>query len=407
MTETPITETPWLSIVGIGEDGLASLSDRARSLITHADILVGGQRHLDFVPKGTEERWLWRSPISESLELIQAHQGKNICVLATGDPMCYGIGNTLLRRMARSQMTIIPTPSAFSLAAAHLGWDLGQVRTLSLCGRPVETLNTLLAPGVRVLILSGDRTTPEIVAKQITQRGFGPSAMQVLEHLGGPQQRVWSGIAADWRWAVADLNLIALDCQAEPGIRGFSRLAGLPDGSYVHDGQLTKREVRSLTLSTLAPLPGELLWDVGAGCGSIGIEWMRSDVNCRAIAIEARSDRLENIALNAGNLGVPGLVLQPGKAPDALRGLPRPDAIFIGGGLTRDGVFDTCWEALLPGGRLVVNGVTLESERFILQKHELLGGDLTRIRIERTGAIGGFLGWKALAPITQWSVTKI
>jgi precorrin-6B C5,15-methyltransferase / cobalt-precorrin-6B C5,C15-methyltransferase len=204
MTETPITETPWLSIVGIGEDGLASLSDRARSLITHADILVGGQRHLDFVPKGTEERWLWRSPISESLELIQAHQGKNICVLATGDPMCYGIGNTLLRRMARSQMTIIPTPSAFSLAAAHLGWDLGQVRTLSLCGRPVETLNTLLAPGVRVLILSGDRTTPELWPNKLPSgvldralcrywnisadrsNGYGP----VLQRIGGGRWRI-------------------------------------------------------------------------------------------------------------------------------------------------------------------------------------------------------------------------
>jgi precorrin-6B C5,15-methyltransferase / cobalt-precorrin-6B C5,C15-methyltransferase len=401
-----MTQTPWLSIVGIGENGWSGLSERARSLIEQSQILIGGERHLAFIPPGAQERLVWRSPISESIAYIQACKGQQVCILASGDPMCYGIGNTLLRSISRPEMTIIPAPSAFSLAAAELGWDLAQIATISLCGRPPEALNLLLVNGVRILILSSDKTTPEIVAKQLTQRGFGKSEMQVLEHLGGSQERRVQSTAEQWHHAVADLNLIALTCIAEPGRRGFSRLAGLPDSAYIHDGQLTKREIRTITLAALAPLPGELLWDVGSGCGSVAIEWMRSNPHCLAIAIEHHPTRLENIAQNASNLGVPSLQIQPGTAPTALANLPAPDAIFIGGGLTAEGVFEACWNALPSGGRLVANGVTIESERLILNQQAILGGELIRISIERTYAIGRFLGWKALSPIIQWSVIK-
>jgi precorrin-6B C5,15-methyltransferase / cobalt-precorrin-6B C5,C15-methyltransferase len=401
-----MTQTPWLSIVGIGEDGWSGLSEKARSLVDQAQILIGGPRHLAFISPGKQERLIWRSPISESIEQIQAYRGQQVCILASGDPMCYGIGNTLLRSISRSEMTIIPAPSAFSLAAAKLGWDLGQVATISLCGRPPEALNVLLTNNARILILSSDKTTPEIVAKQITQQGFGPSEMQVLEHLGGQSENMIQSTAAQWHRTVADLNLIALTCISEPNHRGFSRLAGLPDNAYVHDGQLTKREIRTITLAALAPLPGKLLWDVGSGCGSIAIEWMRSNHRCRAIAIEHHPKRLENIAQNANSLGVPSLQIQPGTAPTAFANLPTPDAIFIGGGLTAEGVFEACWNALPSGGRLVVNGVTIESERLILNQQAILGGELIRISIERTYAIGRFLGWKALSPIVQWNIIK-
>ncbi len=401
-----MTQTPWLSIVGIGEDGWSGLSERARSLIDQAQILIGGQRHLAFIPLGKQERFVWLKPISESIVHIQSCRGQRVCILASGDPMCYGIGNTLLRSISQAEMTIIPTPSAFSLAAAKLGWALDQVATISLCGRPAEALNLLLTNNARILILSSDKTTPEIVAKQITQQGFGKSEMQVLEHLGGFQERRVKTTAEQWNHTVADLNLIALTCISESNHRGFSRLAGLPDSAYIHDGQLTKREIRTITLTALAPLPGELLWDVGSGCGSIAIEWMRSHTSCRAIAIEHHPKRLENIAQNANHLGVPSLQLQPGTAPTALTNLPTPDAIFIGGGLTAEGVLSTCWEALPSGGRLVANGVTIESERLILNQQAVLGGELIRISVERTYSIGRFLGWKALSPIIQWSVTK-
>jgi precorrin-6B C5,15-methyltransferase / cobalt-precorrin-6B C5,C15-methyltransferase len=406
LSPTPMTQIPWLSIIGIGEDGWAGLSEQAQTLINQAQILIGGQRHLDFISPGNQKRLVWRSPISESIAHIQSCRGQRVCILASGDPMCYGIGNTLLRSIARSEMTIIPAPSAFSLATAKLGWDLGQVATISLCGRPPEALNLLLTNNARILVLSSDQTTPGIVAKQITKQGFGPSEMQVLEHLGGPKEKIIQSTAAQWHQAVADLNLIALTCIAEPGHRGFSRLAGLPDSAYIHDGQLTKREIRTITLAALAPLPGELLWDVGSGCGSIAIEWMRSNPRCQAIAIEHHPTRLENIAQNANNLGVPGLQIQPGTAPTAFANLPTPDAIFIGGGLTAEGVFEACWNALPSGGRLVVNGVTIESERLILNQQAILGGELIRISIERTYAIGRFLGWKALSPILQWQVIK-
>jgi precorrin-6B C5,15-methyltransferase / cobalt-precorrin-6B C5,C15-methyltransferase len=398
----------WLSIVGIGEDGLAGLNPIARSLLAQAQVLVGGARHLAMLsPDDPREKLPWTSPIATSIEAIIRRREQPVCVLASGDPMCYGIGGTLTRHVAPAEMTIVPAPSAFSLACARMGWPATEVEMVSLCGRDPALLHAVLYPGARLLVLSAGRQTPALVAAQLTKRGYGNSLLTVLERMGGAHERLVTGTAASWNGVeVAALNTIAVTCIADPGVTGLSRCAGLPDAAYHHDGQLTKREVRAVTLAVLAPLPGQLLWDVGAGCGSIGIEWMRSAPRCRAIAIESHPTRLQYIAGNAAALGTPDLEIIAGEAPAALQDLPTPDAVFIGGGLTTENLLATCWQALPAGGRLVANAVTVESEQVLLHWHSQQGGELTRIAIQHAEPIGQFLGWKAKAPVTQWAVTK-
>ncbi|WP_427156921.1 precorrin-6y C5,15-methyltransferase (decarboxylating) subunit CbiE [Aliinostoc sp. HNIBRCY26] len=398
----------WLGVVGVGEDGLGGLGAIARSIVAQAEIIVGGDRHLAMLPTDDQRQKIsWSSPISRSIDTIIQHRGKSVCVLASGDPLCYGIGVTLLRHIPIAEMTIIPAPSAFSLACARLGWSLTDVETLSLCGRPPAMLQSYIYPGARLLILSAGKSTPEIVAQILTQRGFGQSQMTVLERMGGVQERIITGTVATWQEnEIADLNAIAVNCIADAGIIPLSRLPGLPDDAYHHDGQLTKREVRAVTLSTLAPTPGQLLWDVGAGCGSISIEWMRTHPRCQAIAIEQNATRLQYIADNAAALGTPNLQIISGKAPSALKDLPTPDTIFIGGGVTAAGLFDICWQALRPGGVLVANVVTLEGEQTLYQWYEKVGGNFTRIAIQRAEPIGKFLGWRGMAMVTQFVVRK-
>ncbi|MGM0455516.1 MAG: precorrin-6y C5,15-methyltransferase (decarboxylating) subunit CbiE [Cyanobacteriota bacterium] len=395
----------WLSVIGIGEEGQAGLSAAARSLLEQAQILVGGRRHLGFLDEGDRrEHLVWGSPLQQTIDAILQRRGQRVCVLATGDPMWYGIGATLVRQVPLEEMTLIPAPSAFSLACSRLGWPLADVNTLSLCGRPADLLLGYLYPGVRLLLLSGDRHTPTLVAQRLTEAGFGQSQMTVLERLGGPQERLIQGQAATWNpGELADLNTIAIDCC---GQSSHHCGPGLPDEAYHHDGQLTKREVRSVTLSSLAPQPGQRLWDVGAGCGSISIEWLRSDRRCQAIAIEQHPQRVGYLADNAAALGVPQLEIVSGPAPAALQDLPEPNTIFIGGGLTTPDLLETCWQALPSGGRLVANAVTVESEQRLFQAQQEWGGALTRIAIQRTKPLGRFLSWTALAPVTQWSVLK-
>jgi len=398
----------WLSVIGIGEDGLAGLSPIARSLLDRADVVVGGDRHLAMLPNNDpRERLSWASPLDATIDEILRRRGQTVCVLASGDPMCHGVGVTLTRRIPLAEMTIVPALSAFSLACARLGWSLAEVETFSLTHRPVSTIATALSSDARLLILSANKDTPAQVAALLIQCGYSRSKITVLEHMGGSQERQIEGIANTWDVQdVSNLNTLAIVCSADPGTVLLSRTVGLPDDAYHHDGQLTKREVRSVTLSTLAPLPGELLWDVGAGCGSISIEWLRSHPRCRAIAIERHLTRLQTIADNASALGVPHLKIVAGDAPEALQDLPQPDAIFIGGGATADRLLDVCWNALRPGGRLVINAVTIESEQIVLHYHRLYGGDLIRIGIQRADAIGTFLGWKPLIPVTQWKAIK-
>ncbi|BAY99425.1 precorrin-6B C(5,15)-methyltransferase (decarboxylating) [Tolypothrix tenuis PCC 7101] len=398
----------WLAIVGIGEDGLQGLSAIARSLVDQAEIIVGGDRHLAMLPSNDERHKItWASPISNSVAEITQRRGQAVCVLASGDPMCYGIGVTLTKQIPLSEITIIPAPSAFSLACARLGWSLTEVETVSLCGRPPALIQSYIYPGARLLILSAGKDTPGIVSKILTQRGYGDSKITVLERMGGTQERIVESTAASWNQTdIAALNAIAVDCVADFGVLCLPRIPGLPDNAYHHDGQLTKHEVRAITLATLAPIPGELLWDVGAGCGSISIEWMRTHPRCGAIAIEQNSTRLQYIADNAAALGVPNLQIVAGKAPNSLQDLPQPDAIFIGGGVTADNLFDICWSVLKPGGRLVANVVTIEGEQTLFKWYEKVGGNFTRIAIQRAEPIGKFLGWRGMAPVTQWIAIK-
>ncbi|MGX0893964.1 precorrin-6Y C5,15-methyltransferase (decarboxylating) [Pseudomonas sp. ADAK2 TE3594] len=398
--------SPWLTVVGIGEDGFKGLGKNARRALLGASRIFGGQRQLDLLPVCIRgERQLWPSPFS--LEPLLALRGEPICVLASGDPMFFGVGASLARQLPGAEMLVLPAPSSVSLAAARLGWPLQDVVTLSVVARPIAALNAHLFSGVRLLVLSNDGQSPAAIAALLRDRGFGPSRLTVLEHLGGDAERRIEGAANDWSEpATADLNLIAIECIAEPNTPRLSRLAGLQDSAFQHDGQLTKRDVRAITLARLAPIPGELLWDVGAGSGSIGIEWMRAHPSCRALAIEADEGRQLLIEHNRDALGVPGLQLIRGSAPQALTGLERPDAIFIGGGVTREGVLDTCWAQLKPGGRLVANAVTLQSEVTLMAWRERHGGELTRIHVAQAQPLGEFDTWRQALPITLLDVTK-
>ncbi|SED32631.1 MULTISPECIES: precorrin-6y C5,15-methyltransferase (decarboxylating) subunit CbiE [Pseudomonas] len=398
--------TPWLTVVGIGEDGFKGLGKNARHALLRASRIVGAQRQLDLLsPCIRGERELWPSPFS--LDAVLARRGEPVCVLASGDPMFFGVGASLARLLPSDEMQILPAPSSCSLAAARMGWPLQDVVTLSMVARPIAALNAQLFSGIRLLVLCNDGQSPAAIAALLRERGFGPSRLSVLEHMGGEAERRVDGVARDWADPViADLNLVAIECIAEPGAPRLSRLAGLPDSAFKHDGQLTKRDVRAITLARLAPVPGELLWDVGAGSGSIGIEWMRAHPSCRALAIEADEGRQLLIEQNRDALGVPGLQLIRGKAPQALAGLERPDAIFIGGGVTREGVLDTCWAQLKPGGRLIANAVTLQSEMALMAWREQHGGELTRIHIAQAQPLGDFDTWRQALPITLLDVVK-
>ncbi|WP_299441768.1 precorrin-6y C5,15-methyltransferase (decarboxylating) subunit CbiE [uncultured Rhodospira sp.] len=401
--------TPWLTVVGIGEDGLAGLGKAARRAVREAPRLMGSPRHLGLVPDiPGQVREPWPTPFAEGYDRVLGHRGTPLCVLASGDPMWHGLGAALARHVPPAEMRVFPAPSCVSLAAARLGWALHAVATLPLHGRPVATLHPLLHAGARLLLLADNRDTPAQVAALLTARGFGASALSVLEHLGGPRERRLDGTAAAWAHPPgADLAVIAVACAADPGTDGgLSRLAGLPDEAFDHDGQITKRDARAITLARLAPRPGELLWDVGAGCGSIGVEWMRADATCRAIAIEVRADRRDHIARNREALGVPGLVIIAGEAPAALDGLEPPDAVFLGGGVTVHGLVEACWVALKPGGRLVANAVTLEGEAALVAARARLGGSLTRLSVAQDRPLGGFRGWHPAVPVTVFSVTK-
>jgi len=397
---------PWLTVVGIGEDGFKGLGKTARRALLQAGQVFGGQRQLDLLPACIRaERKTWPSPFS--LTPVLEQRDTPVCVLASGDPMLFGVGASLSRVVAADEMRVLPAPSSYSLAAARLGWPLQDVVTLSVVARPLAALNAQFHNGLRLLVLSNDGNSPAAIAELLRTRGFGPSRMTVLEHLGGDAERRVEGIASEWAdLPIAALNLVAIECRAETDAPRLSLLAGLPDSAFEHDGQLTKRDVRAITLARLAPLPGELLWDVGAGCGSIGIEWMRAHPSCRALAIEANEERQLLIEYNRDALGVPGLQLIRGSAPDALEGLEQPDAIFIGGGVTRPGVLDACWQQLRSGGRLIANAVTLQSETTLILWREHHGGELTRIHIAQAKPLGEFDTWRQALPITLLEAIK-
>lgn len=398
--------TPWLTIVGIGEDGYAGLGKAARRALLGAVEVIGAPRQLELLPHCLRaNRQAWPSPFS--LEPVLRRRGEPTCVLASGDPMLFGVGASLARQIPSGEMLVLPAPSSASLAAARLGWALQDCTLLSLVARPLAALNAQIHDGVKLLILSNDGESPAAIAALLRERGFGPSRISVLEHLGGESERRIDGLACDWSLSeTAALNLVAVECVAGVDAVRLPLTTGLPDDAFRHDGQLTKRDVRAVTLARLAPKSGELLWDVGAGCGSIGIEWMRAHPSCRALAIEANEGRQEHIRFNRDALGVPALQLVCGAAPDALLGLQRPDAIFIGGGVTVPGVLDACWAALASGGRLVANAVTLQSEAALVTWRAQHGGTLTRIGIGEAQPLGGFDTWRQALPVTLYEAVK-
>ena len=416
----PDISKKWLCVIGIGEDGLDDLSADARDLLYESEIVLGGERHLKMLPKDWEgERIVWSSPIREAVSKIVSWRPEDstsvqkVAIMASGDPLCYGIATKLLRHLPIEEIWIKPALTTFSLMCSRIGWSLPDVETLTIHGRPLEMLHPFVQPGAKLLVLSKGEESPEQAAKLLCARGFGKSIITVLEHLGGRKERQFSGQADSWNHPEgAALNAMAIECIPENNANVLSRNPGLPDEAFLHDGQLTKREIRAVALSKLMPVVDHLLWDVGAGCGSVSIEWMRTNPRCRAVAIEKSKSRLKLIEQNSQELGVPMLQIISGSAPEVLADLPAPDAVFIGGGLSSGNLLQTCWNALKPGGRLVANAVTLEGEQKLLQwQNENAGrsgasGDLTRLSISRAEKIGKFQGWKEMRSVIQLAVIK-
>jgi precorrin-6B C5,15-methyltransferase / cobalt-precorrin-6B C5,C15-methyltransferase len=397
----------WLTIVGMGEDGWEGLSNRARLAIKSTDVIVGSNRLLSHLPKTKAEIHEWPQPFSAVVEQIKPLTGRNTVILATGDPMNFGVVRKLLEFIPFEEMTIIPQVSAFSLAAARMGWSLPDCDCFTIHGRPAANVETFIQPNARLIVLTEDETSVAEVSRRLIARGFGDSNITVLENMGGEAERI-SNFSAntnpnlDW----SPLNVVAVHCIAGPQPKIFPRVAGLPDEAFIHDGQLTKREVRAATLAALAPAPDQVLWDIGAGCGSVSIEWMRSTRGCEAFAIEHNEDRLKMIATNADQLGTPRLNVIAGKAPEALDGLRAPDAVFIGGGVGNDGVFDKAWQTLKSGGRMVSNVVTIEGEMHLYDLHEKYGGELVRMDVSTLAYVGPYRAMKPRMSVVQWRVTK-
>lgn len=367
--------------------------------------MFGGRRHLALAAtliRGAARPW--PSPFDGATDEVLRHCGRPVCVLASGDPFQYGIGAVLARHVEAREMIVLPAPSAFSLAAARLGWALPRTVLLSAHGRALDLLRPHLQPGARILALTSDADGPGAIAKLLVENGFGASRLTVLEALGGPRERIRSATAAAFDIEAIDaLNTVAVEVEAAPDARVLARTPGLADDLFEHDGQITKREIRAVTLSSLAPRRGELLWDIGAGSGAVAIEWLLADpAFMRAIAVERRADRAARISRNAAAFGVPDLKIVEGVAPAALNGLPTPDAVFIGGGASEPGVIDAARRALRPGGRLVINAVTLEAEALLLARHAALGGEPIRIAVSRAAPLGGKTAWRPALPVTQW-----
>jgi len=399
---------PWLTIIGIGEDGLDGLAPAARAALGAAETVFGGTRHLTLAgPAIAGRSQAWLTPFSASIDAVLSMRGRPVCVLASGDPFLFGVGATLARKLDPGEMRVLPHPSAFSLAAARLGWPLHDIVTLSLHGRPLDLIRPHLHPGARILALTSDETGPAALAGLLVQAGFGRSIVTVLEALGGPRERVRSQMAEAFGLDDIDpLNVCAITVVPLPGARILPLTPGLDDALFAHDGQITKRDIRALTLAALAPRRHETLWDIGAGSGSVGIEWMLADPNLKTIAIEADAERAARIAANAAAFGVPDLRVVAGRAPAALQGLDPPHAIFIGGGGSDPGVMESAIAALRPDGRLVANAVTLEMEVLLFALHAEKGGHLTRIALSHADSLGSMTGWRPARPITQWTWIK-
>ena len=395
---------PWLHIVGIGEDGMDGLSAEARKLVENAQVIVGGDRHHNLASNVTAERIAWPSPFDAMIEEIKGHKGKRVVVLVTGDPLWFSVGAKILKGIPREEIVFHPQLSAFQFGSCRMGWSLADVETLTVHGRAAEQVIPWFAPDVRMLLLTKDATSPGTVARLLTERGYGPSKLAVLAALGGPNEARFEGEAESWDQEVPDFHLLAVECIAGPDAQVLPR-TGLPDDVFTHDGKITKRTARALALAKLVPVRDGVLWDIGCGCGSVAIEWMRAGREALAIGIEPQEKRRTMAEENAIALGAPKLRLIDGTAPEALSGLSEPDAVFIGGGISRVTI-EVCLDALKPHGRLVAHAVTLESEAVLLEAYAEHGGGLQRISVETAEPVGPFKGWKPSMPVTQWAWIK-
>lgn len=399
---------PVITVVGIGADGWDSLAPSSRDAILAAEVLLGGARHLAMLPPLDAATEAWPSPLKPNLDaLLARHHGRRVVALASGDPLVSGIGTTLIELLGPDAVEVLPAISSVTLARARMRWSAESTDVVTVVGRDVDVARRFFSAGRRLIVLSANRSTPDEIARMLTHDGFGPSRLTVLSNLGAADESRTEGTALHWHDAVVDdLNVICVDCRPENLTRpGYSTSPGLPDGAYENDGQMTKHLVRAAALAALAPLPGQLLWDVGGGSGSIAIEWMRTDPRCDAIVVERDHARAQRIRANARALGVPGLQVLAGSAPEALSELEVPDAIFLGGGVAQPGNLSACWDALMPGGRLVAHAVTLEGEAALISAWQRRGGQLNRISIDQAGPLGSLSGWAPRRPVTQWSVT--
>lgn len=394
-----------LVVVGIGADGWNGLTDAVRSEILAADVVLGAPRQLGLLPQThNQDRVSWPAPLREGLhDLLQEHANRRVVALASGDPMVSGIGTTLVDVLGADHVRIVPHVSSVALARARLGWSAESTAVVSVVGRDVHAVLRELAPSRRILVLSSDEETPAELSRLLVDCGYGRSRMVVLGELGSDGELIVDTTAAAFEGSAPRLNVVALE-PTGPLVAAWA--TGLPDEAFENDGQLTKRDLRAAALARLLPVPGQLLWDVGAGAGSVGIEWMRSHPTCRAVAVEADDERAQRIVRNARSLGVPGLTVHHGDAPEALAGLPAPDAVFIGGGGTRPGVLQACLDAMRPGARLVMHGVTVETEALLAGAYREHGGELTRIHVEHAAPIGSFTGWTPARAVTQWAFTN-
>lgn len=408
MSAEPLARGRWLAIVGIGEDGVAGLGEAAQRLVAQAEIVFGGRRHLELAaPLIRGDARPWPSPFATAVEAVRSVAGRRVCVLASGDPFFHGVGATLARSVPPDEMEVVPAASAFSHAAARLGWAVQDIGLVSLHGKPLSLIRRHLHPGRRLLCLTSDAAGPAAVAALLATLGFGASRLTVLEALGGPHERIRTAVAENFAIQnINPLNLLAIEIESGSEAQIIPLTPGLPDAAFEHDGQISKREIRALTLSALAPRRGELLWDIGAGSGSVAIEWMLADPSLHAIAVESDAARAARIRRNADTLGTPGLTVVEGAAPAALAGLDTPHAIFIGGGASDDGVLDAAIASLPTGGRLVVNAVTLETEALLIACRAALGGTLTRLCVERADPVGTMTAWRPALPVVQWLWVK-
>lgn len=406
MSTPPSGPAARVVVVGVGADGWAGLDPARRAAVEAADVLLGGARHLALVPADVDaERVPWPSPLREGLPgLLAEHAGRRVVALASGDPFVSGVGTTLVELLGAAAVEVLPGVSSVALARARMRWSAESSEAVTLVGRDVQRLVTRLHPGARLLVLCSDASTPAQVAALLADHGYGTSTLTALTDLGADHETRVDGVAATWSADVGALTVLAV--QVDDGARVLPLVPGLPDDAFEHDGQVTKRDVRASALARLAPTPGALLWDVGAGAGSVAVEWARTHPSCRAVAVERDPERAERVRRNTRALGVPDVEVVPGAAPAALDGLDAPDAVFVGGGATVDGVLDACWAALRPGGRLVVHGVTLETEQLLVAWRSKVGGELVRLLVETAAPLGTFTSWTPARAVTQYSVVK-